>query len=198
MAITNGYATLDDLQAWLGDQLPASQNAQAETAIETASRWIDRYCGRHFWTVTETRTFPITDRRCLDLGCDIVTLTSLAVDGTVWSPTVYELVHSGGRYFSFMEDRPYRTVELINAFFSPYYTVGRRDRVSITGTWGWPAVPTSVGQACVIEAGAILNRKQSIGGVSGGNEFGVVRVSSQVDPTVAQLLAPYRMDFGLA
>jgi hypothetical protein len=68
---------------------------------------------------------------------------------------------------------------------------GRLARVQVTGTWGWPAVPVDVKQACLLLAARLFIRKESPQGVAGFGEFGAIRVRS-ADPDVVALLEPYR------
>ena len=46
--------------------------------------------------------------------------------------------------------------------------------------------------ATLIQAARLFKRKESPEGVLGGNDFGIVRVGTRVDPDVEMLLAPYR------
>jgi hypothetical protein len=64
--------------------------------------------------------------------------------------------------------------------------------VEVTGTWGWSAVPIAVTQACVIQSSRIYKRLDSPLGVAGISDIGIMRVSNQLDPDVAQLVSPYR------
>lgn len=208
MTITNGYCTFEQLNGWLSGQIPSGQSGEAETAITAASRWIDQYCGRHFFQATAaTRTFRPDSGYGVTLGCDLVSVTTLKTDAggdgtfeTTWSASDYQLLTSadGWNVSQTGETRPYRLIEAIGSLTFPVRCSARRDTVQIVGTFGWSAVPEPVKQACLIEAAGILNRKQSVGGVAGISDFGVVRVGSQTDPHVAALLAPYRISFGIA
>lgn len=190
------YATPDDLNEWLGWQIQDDSQVVAARALTAASKWIDNFCGRTFdLTGTQTRTFAPDNFRVISLGCDLQTLTGITVAGTAWATTDVNLLRSLER---FNDDIPYRYVEALGRFFPPW-PIGnsRRDYVALTGTWGWASVPDDVAQACIIQAAAIFNRAQSPGGVAGLNEFGVVRVSQNTDPTVMQLLTPYMVSFGI-
>ena len=68
----------------------------------------------------------------------------------------------------------------------------RQQLTKITGTWGWPAVPAMVKQACRIQVARIMKRQESPLGVAGFGEFGVVRVS-RLDPDIDAMLQPYKM-----
>jgi hypothetical protein len=64
--------------------------------------------------------------------------------------------------------------------------------VKITGIWGWPSVPITIKQATIIQASRIFKRLDSPLGVAGFGDLGVMRVSSALDPDVAQLVMPFR------
>lgn len=197
MAITNGYVTFEEFQEWSAGQT-ISKVAVAERAIETASRWIEEHCQRHFWKTTAVaRTFEATSGWRLEFGRfnDLVSITSLATDSTgdgtfdtVWDAADYQLDPHNPP-----EGRPYTAVEAIGGRLFPGRCGrrGRRDRVQITGVWGWAAVPTEVTQACLLQASRIYKRKESPEGVAGFGDFGPIRVG-RVDPDVAEELAALR------
>ena len=58
--------------------------------------------------------------------------------------------------------------------------------------YGWSSVPVAIKQACIIQASRIFKRLDSPLGVAGFGDLGVMRVSSQLDPDVAQLVSVYR------
>lgn len=209
MALTNAYVTVDDLNSWLANQVPVDQFGEAETAINAASRWVDRYCDRHFYSVTATRTFAPCSWYGIDLGCDLVSVTTFKTDDnsdgtfeTTWTTSEYETLTSDGGYNTseFGEAWPYRKVRTISSrnLPVPLVTYGaRRNLLQIAGSWGWSAVPDAVKQAVLIQSALLLSRKQSTQGVAGFGDFGVVRVGRDVDPTVRDLLAPYRYAAGV-
>ncbi len=198
------YVTLGDLDSWLSNQLPADQEIEAELAIESASAWIDLYCGRSFTaSASEARTFRADGPYGLSLGMDLVSVSALKTDDngdgtfeTTWATSDYQMLVACDDFVP--AGRPYRLIEAIGDRTFPTVIGRRKNLVQITGVWGWPAVPAAVKQACLIEAAGIHQRKQSVNGIAGTTDFGSVRVSSQIDPTAAQLLAPYRMSFGIA
>jgi hypothetical protein len=70
--------------------------------------------------------------------------------------------------------------------------------VKVTGVWGWASVPIAIKQATILLAARIYKRSDSPLGIAGFGDMGVMRVSSQIDPDVAQLVNPYRMLRNLA
>jgi hypothetical protein len=207
VTITNGYVTLDDLTDWLDGQVGPAQQADAERAVETASRWVDEYCGQHFFASSETRVFDACSSVRVELGGfnQLVSVTTLKTDDnldgtfeTTWSSsTDYQLLP---RLVTAQPDtRSYTGVHAIGSKSFPLRTstTSRYGLVEIVGSWGWAATPTPVKQATLIQSAVLLARRQSVQGVAGFGEFGVVRLSRNVDATVAELLGPYRIAAGV-
>jgi hypothetical protein len=66
------------------------------------------------------------------------------------------------------------------------------DAVRITGTWGWPAVPDTIHEACLLQASRLLARRDAPFGVAGSAEVGSeVRLLAKVDPDVEAMVRPY-------
>jgi len=182
MTIVNGYCTFGEFQAWT--QIPGlTKTTVIEDVITATSRAIDDYCQRFFWkTDVEPRTFGACDPYRVDFGSfndlalAIAVKTDAAGDGTfetTWAASDYQLLP-----FDQPTDRPYVAVEAIAGRTFPirHGQLGRRDRVQITGEWGWAAIPAVVKQACLIKAARVFGRHQAIYGVAGVNEFGPIRI----------------------
>ena len=195
MAITNGYASLAEVKAALR-VTDAVDDALLEMAVESASRLIDGHAARKFWNSgTAVRFFVALD----DFICEVDDLSSSSVtiqtaagaDGifdTTWDEDDYQLeplnqVLDGIEW-------PYTTIRAIGDYLWPIS--GGEALVKITGIWGWPSVPIAIKQACIIQASRIYKRLDSPLGVAGFGDLGVLRVSSQLDPDVAQLVMPYK------
>lgn len=199
------YATFTEFSAWTQIQ-GLKKTPIVEDAIAATSRAIDEYCHRHFWQdgtvgVPVVRTFETCNPYRLDLpafhdlsAAAVPTVkTDEAGDGTfetTWAASDYQLLP-----FSRPTGRPYTRVEAVaGRLFPVRYSgnTGRRDRVQITGVWGWDAIPASVKQACLIKAARIFTRHQSPQGIAGMGDFGPIRISRFEDPDVVSLLDPYR------
>lgn len=205
MSVVHGYATTEELEEWNTAATPPTLLVR-ERAINAASRAIDQYCHRHFYqdgTVASpvARTFPSPcDLRCLELGAfndlaspTLTLKTDAAGDGTfetTWSASDYELLPVSPA--SGPELQPYTSIRSTGTLLFPVVTsTGKTARVEITGIWGWPAVPNSVNQACLLLAARLFSRKESPQGVAGFGEFGQIRVAPN-DRDVTALLDPYR------
>jgi hypothetical protein len=194
MAITNGYATLIDVKNALRIT-DAMDDSLLETAIESASRMIDGYAARTFYNAgTATRDFAATD----DLTCiidDAISVTTLQSTDEIgdtyitWKVTDYQLeplnARSDGLYM------PYTGIRAVNDYAFP--VVDQQALVRVTGVWGWPAVPTAIKQATIIQSSRLFKRLDSPLGVAGFGDMGAIRVGRYLDPDVEQLVMPYRI-----
>lgn len=186
--ITNGYTDLTELTARL-DIADTEDNPILEAVIEAASRAVDGWCGRVFYTVTEARVFTAEHRDVLSVP-DLVAVTALDVDGTgdrtyttELDPTDYDLEPLSGP--------PYTSVWVAPNGQHGFPLVRRG--VRITGTWGYGvSVPTAIQEATLLQAARLYKRKDAPFGVAGSVELGQLQTITGIDPDVKQLVAPYR------
>jgi hypothetical protein len=194
MAITNGYATLLDVKAALRIT-DGIDDSLLETSIESASRMIDGYTARTFYNAgTAVRNFAATDDLNLIID-DAISISEVASTDeigdiyTVWKVTDYQLEpvnsRSDGLYM------PYTGIRAINDYAWP--VVDQQALCRITGVWGWPAVPTAIKQATIIQASRLFKRLDSPLGVAGFGDLGAIRVGRYLDPDVEQLAMPFRI-----
>ena len=195
MAITNGYASLNETKAALRIS-DSVDDSLLEMAIESASRLIDGYAGRQFYSSgTATRYYVADD----DFVCEIddissstITLvTAMDADSvfdTTWATTDYQLEPLNGVLDG--QAWPYTRIRAVGDYLWPIQ--GGEALVKLTAVFGWPSVPIAIKQACIIQASRIYKRLDSPLGVAGFGDLGVMRVSSSLDPDVAQLVGPYR------
>lgn len=194
MAITNGYATLSEAKARLG--IPVADTGDdsiIENIIEAASRQIDKFCNRQFFqNVAQVRYYTAASDVLVFID-DCVSISAVATDrnldrtwGTVVAVSDTELAPLNASVLGF----PYTELRM-KPLASNEFDLGL-DLIKITGTWGWPAVPDAVNEACLLLTSRLFRRKDSPFGVTGGGEVGTQIVISGVDPDIQNLLAPYR------
>lgn len=193
------YIGLDEFKDRLGIDDPAD-DSQAQIAIQSVCQWINEYTCRHFNRVTETRTFVPHNIWLLSID-DLVTVTSFRLD--MDGDGVYELaltqnvdyqLRLGDSQYNVNSTgiaRPFTQAQVIQTgnwfpFIWPYTEL---NRVQISGTWGWPAVPPGVTEAAFILAADIFKMKDAPFGVSGVSDFGAVRIQS--NPWLVEMLRPY-------
>lgn len=197
MTITNGYATLAQLRTHLGDDGNTQSQELLERAINATSRAIDKLCGRRFWQdpTVQTRVYRPEDSDVAWVN-DISTRTGLiiktdsAADGTyatTWASTDYELqplnADADGQAYAWWR------VHAVDRYLFPLS--GKVPPLQITAKFGWSAIPDEVEEACLLRAASIFKRKESIDGVTGFADIGVVRISYRRDPDVVELLNPF-------
>lgn len=186
--ITNGYCSLATVKAALRIT-DAVDDALIELAIESASREIDTYCQRVFYSTTATRTYRPDNNFVLQID-DLISLTSLKTStttswDTTWGVTDYELEPTNGIAGGIVQ--PYTQIRAIGTLTFPMLP---QATVQVVGSFGWSAVPADVQMACVILAQRLFKRFDSPLGVVGMGDLGAIRVS-RIDSDVMALLAPY-------
>lgn len=199
MAITNGYCTLAQVKAALRIT-DSVDDSLIESSVESASRLIDGYTMRNFYSSgTATRYFATSDPLFVqtdDLAGTAITIESNPVsDGNwiTWAATDYQLEPLNGSLdgISWSYDR----IRAIGDYVFPTgNAIGdtRQALIRITGVYGWSSTPKAVETATIIQASRIFKRFDSPLGVAGFGDFGAVRVSRFLDPDVEQLVSPYR------
>jgi len=212
VTISNGYTDQATFKSYMGLTV-TTYDTFIDQTITAASRAIDNYCQRRFWLDTNpvARTFEpqglltldLNDDRDNPLGAEIGDTTGLTIatdpggTGTfsvTWAATDYQLLPQNAAY-AFPEPRPWTSVRAVGTKTFPWLVntwLTHLNRVQITAKWGWPAIPATVTQACLIKSARLFHRKDSPQGVAGFGEFGVVRISQKDDPDVCSMLDPYR------
>jgi len=195
MAVVNGYATLAEAKAWIGIT-DSADDSLLESRLTAVSRWIDSHCHRQFWKdVGAVRVLDSCDGWTVRIP-DTVSLTSVQTDDdfdgsyeTTWAAGDWQLGPADAPYAT-PEPRPYTELWGTGArmFLRPIGLPYRTGLIRLTGTFGWPAVPAAVHDACLLQVARLHQRRKSPEGVSGWNDYGAVRISSRLDPDVCELL----------
>jgi hypothetical protein len=195
MAITNGYCTLYQLKAVLRVN-DTVDDVLFETRIEEASRVIDDYCNRRFYAdsaatarifvAAESTTVVVDD---ISSTSGLVVKTDSAGDGT-YATTLGAADFQSEPLNAVSRGVPITMIRTTNSGYLP--TAAAPAGVQVTAKWGWPAVPEPVQSACVILAGRLVKRGDSLLGVAGFGDLGAITVRS-IDPDVQRMLAPYRV-----
>lgn len=202
MAITNGYATLAEVKSYL--RIPESDtidDAAIESAINAASREIDSYTERVFYSVgTATRTFIPTDGFTADID-DLQSISSLKTssDGTsfdvTWNLATDAQLEPLNNVVGGITSHPFTRIRAIGDYLFPIYEPNNinsnQASIQITGVWGWSSVPDQIGYATALYAMRLWKRQEAPFGIAGFGEIGVMRVS-RLDPDVQQLVEKFR------
>ena len=202
MAITNGYATRNQIKAALRiGTADTIDDDLIDNCAGAASRLIDGYCNRQFWSVgsATTRVYMADNEfycHIDDIAGTAITLrTSGATDGVfdvTWETTDYQLEPLNGRLDGLQWS--YDKIRAVGDYLFPTVNgnYGEQALVQLTAVFGWPSVPEPVTQATIIQASRIFKRYDSPLGVAGFGDLGAIRVSRFLDPDMAQLVEPYR------
>ena len=203
MAITNGYATRNEVKAALRiGTADTADDTLIDNCVGAASRLIDGYCNRQFWAVASAT--PRVFQANTEFVCDVddfytttgfVLKTSSFADGnfdTTWASTDVQLEPLNGVLDGLTWS--YDKLRAIGNYLFPTVNAnyGEQALVQVTARWGWASVPEPITQACIIQASRIFKRYDSPLGVAGFGDLGAIRVSRFLDPDMAQLVEPYR------
>lgn len=205
MSTRTDYITDDEFRGYIKTQSTDSSDVIA-SAISAASRSIDSYCGRYFYTLDETRylsacadsytalwLLPFND---VDLAVtdDLDVRTSTGNDGnynTIWTLDTDYICEPVNRSQNGIQGWPITSLHAIGTKTWPMrFTPTQRETVKITGTWGWENVPIPVKQATKILAAQLYKMKDAPLGVAGWGAYGDIKVREI--PQIAALLAPLR------
>jgi len=202
MAITNGYATRNEVKAALRI---GTADTQDDTLIDNcagaASRLIDGYANRQFWQYgsATTRLFTAYDEFVLqidDIASTAITVqSSTNADGNfdvTWTESDYQLEPVNGILDGLTV--PFTRMRAVGDYLWPTVNAnfGSEALIKLTAIYGWPSVPEPITQATIIQASRIFKRYDSPLGVAGFGDLGAIRVTRALDPDVAQLVEPYR------
>lgn len=185
------YATIGELKTRIGIT-DTTDDTVLSAVLEACSRSIDGYCNRSFGKTAAgvVRYFTPVDAREVLID-DCVTLTAVATDADgdrtyedTWTATDYDLLPENAG-----TNTPYTIIATSPEGEYSFPLV--RKGLKLTGTWGWPEVPSPVKEACLIQAYRIFKRKDAPFGISGSPEMGMMRIG-RLDPDVLWLLDVYR------
>jgi hypothetical protein len=196
LALTNAYCTLADVKASLRIQ-DTIDDVLIENSINAASRMIDQYCNRNFYSGSagEVRYYKATDGYMCWID-DMQTITQVqtaATDpiifDTTWASTDYQVLPANrwanGAWY------PITAITAVENYLFPVWA--EIALVKVTGTFGWNAVPESIKFATIIQASRLFKRLESPLGVAGVSDLGILRVGYNIDGDVAQLINPFRL-----
>lgn len=203
MPIVAGYSTLAELKDALEIPLAdVADDALLEVAIEAASRAIDDFTSRFFHqTASQAREFS-PNRHWEVAVDDISTTTGLVVktdedlDGT-FETTVTLNTDFYLEPLNAADQTPIRpfTRLILAPQSGRFFPTGVRT-VQVTAQFGWPAVPTAVKQATIIQAERLFRRKDAPFGVAGIAEIGTIRLLDRLDADVELLVRPFVKNVG--
>lgn len=193
MTITNGYCTLSELKSVMRIN-DTVDDTMLEARITEASRVIDQHCDRRFYADANASArlyvAPVDDLVMVD---DISTTTGLIIkidsagDGT-YATTLTSAQYQLEPINGLAKGSPVTMIRTVNISLP---TRSAPAGVQVTAKWGWPSIPSPVTSACILLAGRLVKRGDSLLGVAGFGDLGAITVRA-IDPDVERMLRPYR------
>lgn len=196
------YCALAEVRDWVafGD---SADDAELSAALASAGRAIDTYCGQTFEPdgTTSARLFFASCSTSVDLAARrsvIGTSTGLVVKTDDNDNGTFETTWSASDYYSLplsgvgADGRTGWPITAIVSTGTRSFPVGGvRPQVQITANWGWASTPDSVKLACRMLTVAWHQRRATVAGQGGFENF----FSSAIrdDVSVQDLLDPYRV-----
>jgi len=188
MAITNGYATLAEIKAYMSIS-DTTDDSLLENLVESASRSIDRIANRRFYldATASARLYRAYSNVFVFVD-DIGTTSSLVVktdedgNGTYSKTLTLNTDFILDPLTSQSLNRPFTQLTMVSnteswPIFPGLTSNGLRPGVQVTARWGWPSVPDDLNMACLILTADLYKRKDAPGGILGLGDLGVVRMS---------------------
>ena len=188
MAITNGYATLTQIKAYMSIS-DNTDNDLLEDLVESASRSIDRIANRRFFldATASARLYRAYSDIFVyidDLGSttDLIVKTDSNGNGTYSKTLTLNQDYILDPLTASSLNRPYTQLTMVSntetwPIFPGITQNGLRPGVQVTAKWGWPSVPDDINMACLILTADLYKRKDAPGGILGLGDLGVVRMS---------------------
>lgn len=192
MAWKPDYITVTELTDYerVSDSVDA---VQAQWAVTTASRAVDRCCNRQFGQLAAPAQWAYTAYWDYDRCRWVVPIDD------VQDPTGLAATIDGGDAIDAYTLEPRNAVEKGKAYTrlvvkdtSTGQPTGAEGEVLVTVKFGWTAYPNAVKQATALQGSRLLSRRDSPYGIAGSPDVGSeLRLLAKVDPDVAVSLTDY-------
>lgn len=201
MTITPVYANVDEFRRFVKDPSTLDEEIIVD-ALESASREVDSYCGRHFYNHTDPQYFSPSGLWTVDFDdMDLSTTTGLIVQseagnlGTyldTWTLDVDYIATPQNTSVAGIENWPYTGLRAVGGkSFPPRAAPWTRDTIKVSGApWGWLELPAPVKLSTLMLAAENFKAPDAPWGVAGFGAFGQVRVRD--NPKIAVKLRPYK------
>jgi len=198
------YVDKDDFKNYIGLS-GTGQDDNIDNAINSASRLIDKICGRHFWqddSVVVKYYTPINEFY-LEVD-DISTTTGLIVqldttdDGTYdktltlhtdfvlkpFNPQEFKITNTTYYY-------PQPELHILTTRSSERFDPLIVKNAKITAKFGFSAIPEAIAQATLIQALRYFKRKDTPFNVFGNEQTGTIELFNKIDPDALMLIKGY-------
>lgn len=195
------YASLSEFKSAIG-VTDSVDDTPLQSVLDATDALIDLYCDRKqgFGTATETRYYTPEAYEYV-LTDDLVSIITLSTDDdgdgtyeTTWTAgTDYNLAPGNAA----LDGWPYTQID-VSVTYPKSFPKGVYRGLKCQAVFGWPAVPSAVKQAAIIQAGAVWSSRTAPFGVIGSQDLGgVMRMSRALHPEAQVLLESFRKRAGL-
>ena len=180
------YVTTAQYKTWARNSKPTDDDQSISDALEAAEVSLDNACGRKFVVAGAA-----TARLYRPSGTDILfihdatTVTAISVTGSALAATGYELQPLNNLSPS-GESVPYHRVRRLSSY---WWTANDAGTISVTGTWGWLAIPFQIKEACKVLTKAHLDGRDITSGIVAVTDGGAV--SEREARVVRQAITDY-------
>jgi hypothetical protein len=108
----------------------------------------------------------------------------------------------GAKFFPIFDyASPWVTIGANRTFYAPGAVAPAINRVGqatvqVTAAWGWPAVPTPIKQATIIQSTMLYQAQDAPAGLAGTPDMGQLRYPTGLHPSAVLLVQPYVQNAG--
>jgi len=193
---TPRYLSVDALKAWMRDEVTADDNI-IEDAINAAEMMIDNALQRRMIVATSgsARVYAPTPGSDVLYIHDATTVTAVVEDGTTLVANTDYQREPLNNLSAAGEVWPFSRIQRLSG---SWYTDAGKSTITVTGTWGWAAIPFEVVESCKIVAQDMLEYRNVRFGQVAITDVG--GVGSRENMVVKSMIAKYRgvNTFGIA
>jgi hypothetical protein len=185
------YVTLPEMKSYLR-LTGTADDVELALDITAASRAVDSTTYRQFGQVAAAEARIYTARwsdtlcRWVIVVDDLMDQTGLTVAIAAGPITLYTLNPANAA----QRARPWTRIVVSDV--STVKPKGEAGEVTVTGKWGWTAVPDTVKLATKLQSSRFFKRRDAPFGIAGSPDTGSeMRLLAKVDPDLAVALKPY-------
>lgn len=195
---TPRYVSVSTFKDYARVETATADDTEIEAAINAAEQQLDIACQRRF-VVASGATARLYAPQTLTLLRihDTTTVTAVVNNGVTVAAANYQLEPVNGLTWA-GETVPYTQVRLLGTGEWDFGDFDGKASISVTGTWGWAAIPAPIVEACKVLAKDILgNRDVRFGLVAVTEAAGI---SARTNPIVRTAVEQYKRQeaFGIA
>lgn len=188
---TPRYVSVATFKDFARVETATADDTEIEAALNAAEQQLDTDCQRRFQVASVTpsaRLYVPQTLTTLRIH-DATTVTAVVNNGTTLAAGDYQLEPVGGLTWA-GESVPYTQIRMLGTGEWDFGDFDGKATISVTGTWGFSAIPAPIVEACKVLAKDILgNRDVRFGLVAVTEAAGI---SARTNPVVRTAIEQYR------